>query len=64
MTSFSLRQVKLRPGEEHREALEIELPAFEFGGQRYIPVPEQVTAAFSINRANTGTVFTIAAAGG
>ena len=36
------------------------MPAFEFGGQRYIPVPEQVTAAFSINRANTGTVFTIA----
>ena len=45
MTSFSLRQVKLRPGEEHREALEIELPAFEFGGQRYIPVPEKVPAA-------------------
>ena len=46
MTSFSLRQVKLRPGEEHRESLEIELPAFEFGGQRYIPVPEKVPAAF------------------
>ena len=41
MTSFDLRQVKLRPGEEHREALEVELPAFEFGGQRYLPVPEQ-----------------------
>ena len=60
MTSFSLRQVKLRPGEEHRESLEIELPAFEFGGQRYIPVPEKVTADFVINRANTGTVFSIA----
>jgi uncharacterized protein len=60
MTSFSLRQVKLRPGEEHRESLEIELPAFEFGGQRYIPVPEQVPAVLAVNRANTGTVFTIA----
>jgi DUF177 domain-containing protein len=60
MTSFSLRQVKLRPGEEHREPVEIELPAFEFGGQRYIPVPEKVTADFVINRANTGTVFSIA----
>ena len=60
MTSFSLRQVKLRPGEEHRESLEIELPAFEFGGQRYIPVPEKVTADFVINRAHTGTVFSIA----
>ena len=57
MTSFSLRQVKLRPGEEHREALEVELPAFEFGGQRYVPVPELVPAALVVNRANTGTVF-------
>jgi uncharacterized protein len=60
MTSFSLRQVKLRPGEEHREAVEVELSAFEFGGQRYVPVPEVVTAALVINRANTGTVFRLA----
>ena len=58
-TSFNLRQVKLRPGEEHREALEVELPAFEFGGQRYVPVPERVPADFEITRANTGTVFTL-----
>src|ERR1700751_4766604 len=60
MTSFSLRQVKLRPGEQFRDELEVELPAFEFGGQRYVPVPEQVPAAFEITRANTGTVFTLA----
>ena len=54
MTSFDLRQVKLRPGEEHREALEVELPAFEFGGQRYVPVPEQVPALLVITRADTG----------
>ena len=58
MTSFSLRQVKLRPGEQYRDEFEVELPAFEFGGQRYMPVPEQVPAAFEITRANTGTVFT------
>ena len=57
MTSFNLRQVKLRPGEQHREGLEVELPAFEFGGQRYVPVPETVTADFVIDRALTGTVF-------
>jgi uncharacterized protein len=57
MTSFNLRQVKLRAGEQHREALEVELPAFEFGGQRYIPVPEQVTADFEVTRATSGTVF-------
>ena len=60
MTSFSLRQVKLRPGEQFRDELEVELPAFEFGGQRYVPVPERVPAAFEVTRANTGTVFTLA----
>jgi len=59
MTSFSLRQVKLRPGEAYRDELELELRAFEFGGQRYVPVPEQVPALFEISRANTGTVFTL-----
>ena len=60
MTSFSLRQVKLRPGEEHRDALDVELAPFEFGGQRYLPVPEQVTAELVVTRALTGTVFTLA----
>src|SRR5262249_55282672 len=45
------------PGEEHREAVEVELPAFEFGGERYIPVPETVTALLAITRATSGTVF-------
>jgi uncharacterized protein len=60
MTSFSLRQVKLRPGEQHRDELEVELSPLQFGGQRYLPVPEKVPAAFEITRANTGTVFTLA----
>jgi len=60
MTSFSLRQVRLRPGEQHREELELELPAFEFGGQRYVPVPEKVSADFEVTRATTGTVFRLA----
>ena len=60
MTSFSLRQVKLRPGEAYRDELEVELQAFDFGGQRYVPVPEKVPARFEITRANTGTVFSLA----
>ena len=60
MTSFSLRTLKLRPGEQHRDELEVELPAFEFGGQRYVPIPEKVLAELEITRANTGTVFTLA----
>jgi uncharacterized protein len=57
MTSFDLRQARLRPGEEHREALDVELPAFGFGGQRYVPVPEQVPALLVVTRAVSGTVF-------
>ena len=60
MTSFSLRQVKLRPGEQYRDELELELAPLEYGGQRYVPVPEKVPAAFEMTRANTGTVFTLA----
>ncbi len=60
MTSFSLRQVKLRPGEEYRDELEVDVPPFEFGGQRYAPVPERIATEFTITRANTGTVFSLA----
>jgi uncharacterized protein len=59
MTSFNLRQVKLRPGEAYRDELEVELQALDFGGQRYLPVPEKVPAVFEITRANTGTVFSL-----
>jgi len=57
MTSFSLRQVKLRPGEQFRDEVELQLPTFDFGGQRYLPVPETIPAAFEMTLANTGTVF-------
>jgi uncharacterized protein len=60
VTSFSLRRVKLRPGEQHREAVEVELRPLEYGGQRYLPVPDAVRAALEITQANTGAVFTLA----
>ena len=60
MTSFNLRQVKLRPGEQLRDELEVELAPLQYGGQRYLPVPEKVPAAFELTRATTGTVFTLA----
>jgi uncharacterized protein len=60
MTSFNLRQLKLRPGEEFRDELEVELPAFEFGGQRYLPIPERIPAELVVTRATTGTVFALA----
>ncbi|HEY4347026.1 MAG TPA: DUF177 domain-containing protein [Gaiellaceae bacterium] len=60
MTSFDLRRTKLRAGEEHREALDVELPVFEFGGERYTPIPDEVTSELVVGRAVTGTVFTLA----
>jgi DUF177 domain-containing protein len=60
MTSFSLRQVKLRPGEQFRDEVEVQLEPFELGGQRYVPVPEEVPAELEITRATTGTVFSLA----
>lgn len=60
MTSFNVRRLRLAPGEEHREALEVELPSFSFGGERYQPIPETVTAAFAVTRTFTGTLFSLA----
>jgi uncharacterized protein len=57
MTSFNLRQVRLRSGEQYRDEQEIALEPLEFGGQRYVPVPEAVQAELEISRASTGTVF-------
>ena len=57
MTSFSLRSVKLRPGEQYRNAKEVELEPIQLGGQRYLPVPERVDAELTLSRASTGTVF-------
>jgi uncharacterized protein len=57
MTSFNLRQLKLRSGEQYRDAQEVELEPFTFGGERYLPVPERVTGELTISRATTGTLF-------
>lgn len=57
MTTFDLRQAKLRPGEEYRDEQEIALSPFELGGQRYLPVPENVSAELVINRGTSGTTF-------
>jgi uncharacterized protein len=57
VTTFDLRQAKLRPGEEYRDEQEIELAPFELGGQRYLPVPESVPAELVVSRVTSGTVF-------
>jgi uncharacterized protein len=55
--TFNLRSVRLRSGEEFRDEVELELGALEYGGQRYLPVPDTVLAELVVARASTGTVF-------
>jgi uncharacterized protein len=57
MTTFDLRRLRLRSGEEHREAVEIELEPLVYGGQRYVPVPQTIEAELTVTRASSGTVF-------
>ena len=54
MTRFPLRRLRLRSGDEHRDAVAIELEPFDLGGQRYLPVPQEVEAALTIVQATTG----------
>jgi uncharacterized protein len=57
MTTFDLRNVRVRSGEEHREAVEIAIAPVALGGQRYVAVPEEVPAGLAVTRASTGWVF-------
>lgn len=57
MTTFDLRSVRARPGEEHRELKQVAVAPLELGGQRYIAVPEEVEADLAVTRASTGWVF-------
>jgi uncharacterized protein len=57
VTSFSLRALKLRSGEQFQDEREIALAPLEFGGERYFPVPERVQAELRATKATTGIVF-------
>ena len=54
---FDLRTVRVRSGEEHREAVEVGIAPIELGGERYVAVPEEVPAELTVTRASTGLVF-------
>jgi uncharacterized protein len=59
VTTLSLRQIRLRSGEEYRDTNDVELGSLELGGQRYLPVPGTVPADLIITRASTGSVFAL-----
>jgi uncharacterized protein len=57
MTRYRLRRLRLRSGEEHREAVTIELEPFDLGGERYLPVPQEAPAELAIVQATSGLVL-------
>jgi uncharacterized protein len=57
VTTFPLRRLRLRSGDEWRDEIAITLEPFDLGGERYLPVPGEVAAALEIQRATSGDVF-------
>jgi len=57
VTTFSLRQVKLRSGEQFRDEVSVQLEPLVLGGSEYLPVPAEVPAELTITRATTGSVY-------
>lgn len=57
MTTFDLRKLRLRSGDQAREQVEIELEPLVLGGQTYAPAPDPVPAQLTVTRASSGTVL-------
>jgi uncharacterized protein len=57
MTTYPLRRLRLRPGENHRELVAVQLEPYVLGGERYLAVPADPEAALAIERATSGDVF-------
>jgi uncharacterized protein len=57
MARFPLRTLRLRPGEEHREPLELRIEPLTFGGATYAPTPRVVPAELVVQRATSGDLL-------
>ena len=60
MTTFDLRKLRLRSGDQARERVEIELEPLVLGGQAYQPQPNPALAELTVTRASSGTVLELA----
>jgi hypothetical protein len=60
MTSFDLRTLRLRSGDQAREPVEIDLEPLVLGGQTYAPRPNPAPAELTVTRASSGTVLELA----
>jgi DUF177 domain-containing protein len=60
MTTFDLRKLRLRSGDQAREPVEIELEPLLLGGQTYEPQASPAPAELTVTRASSGTVLELA----
>ena len=60
MTTFDLRRLRLRSGDQARERVEIELAPLLLGGQEYVARPNPLPAELAVTRASSGTVLELA----
>jgi DUF177 domain-containing protein len=57
MTTFDLRALRIRSGDQARERVEIDLEPLLLGGQTYEPQPNPAPAELTVTRASSGTVL-------
>jgi uncharacterized protein len=60
MTTFDLRTLRVRSGDQAREQVEIELEPLVLGGQSYEPRPNPLPGELAVTRASSGTVLELA----
>jgi uncharacterized protein len=60
MTTFDLRTLRMRSGDQAHERVEIELEPLVLGGQSYEPRPNPAPAELAVTRASSGTVLELA----
>jgi uncharacterized protein len=57
MTTFNLRNVRLRNGEQLQQTVEVQLEPLVLGGPEYAPAPADVPAELTVTRATTGSLY-------
>jgi uncharacterized protein len=60
VTTFDLRTLRIRSGDQARERVEVELEPLVLGGQTYEPQPNPAPAELIVTRASSGTVLELA----
>jgi len=57
VTTFNVRTVKMRPGEQFRDVRSVDLEPLDLGGQRYVPIPESPEAVITLTQTSSGLVL-------